>query len=333
MTHRSAGSRFSLWGWAIAGLVLLGLGVLPLAGSGYQIRFITLLFMWIGLSGCWNLMTGSTGYIDFGPVAYYGLGAYATALLMLKAGLPLIPAILLGGCLAALVAVPIAVPTLRLRGAYFAIATLAFAEAMKQIVLEWDHITGMRLTAGSHGLTLPIGYGNTVFYYLMGAASLCVMSVAWWLRGSKAGYGLRAIREAEDAAKASGVDALKLKTFAYGTSAFFLGIFGGISGSWLSYISADFVFDINITIQMVVMTLFGGIGTLFGPIVGATFLTIVSEILWARFIRTYLIILGVIIVILIVFMPEGIMGRFKRKREGSAKAVRGAPSTGIAVGR
>ncbi|MFQ5912321.1 MAG: branched-chain amino acid ABC transporter permease [Nitrospinota bacterium] len=311
------------WGWGLVLLLLAGLAFLPLLGTGYQIRFITLLFMWIGLAGCWNLMTGSTGYIDFGPVAYYGLGAYATAILMLKAGLHLIPAVLLGGCFSMLIAVPIAIPTLRLRGAYFAIATLALAEATKQIVLEWDKVTGIELTGGSHGLTLPLGSGNTLFYYLMGAASFCVMGVAYWLRRSKTGYGLRAIREAEDAARASGVDALKLKTFAYGISAFFLGLLGGITGNWLSYISPEDVFDINITIQMVVMALLGGLGTFLGPIVGATFLTIVSEILWARFVYTYLIIIGVIIVVLIIFMPQGIVGLFRRER-GDAKPVPGA---------
>lgn len=304
---------FARFGWWVVPLIFVFLAVLPLLGSGYHVRFMTLVFMWIGLSGCWNIMTGSTGYIDFGPVAYYGLGAYATAIVIVKAGVPLIPAILLGGCFSVLIAVPMAIPTLRLRGAYFAIATLALAEATKQIVLEWDKVTGLVLTGGSHGLTLPLGYGNTLFYYLMGAASLSVMSLTYWLRRSKIGYGLRAIREAEDAARASGVDALKLKTFAYGTSAFFLGILGGISGNWLSYISPEDVFDINITIQMVVMTLLGGIGTFLGPIFGATFLTIVSEILWARFVYTYLIIIGVIIVVLIVFMPQGIMGLFRRE--------------------
>ncbi len=305
----AAGEKFplrTLWLMALMGALALA----PFLLTGYRLRLLTTVFMWIGLAGSWNLITGYTGYIDFGPAAYYGIGAYTTGILMAKGGLPFFPSVLLGGLFASLVALPVGIPTLRLRGAYFAIATLAFAEAMKQLTLEWDGLTGLRLTGGSHGLILPLSQSYNLFYYAMLVIMFLVLLTTWWVERSKFGYGLKAIREREEAAMAMGVNALRLKLGAYLLSAFFLGLIGGTAAYWLTYINPNDVFTLMITIQMVVMVLLGGLGTLLGPVLGATFLTLVSEVLWAQFIYTYLIILGVIIVFIVIFMPRGIMSIF-----------------------
>ncbi len=125
---------------------------------------------------------------------------------------------------------------------------------------------------------------------------------------SKMGYGLRAIRESEDAAKLCGVDTLRIKVLSYAISAFFIGVSGGINAYWLTYITPNDVFSVHITIQMVINTLLGGMGTVLGPIIGASFLTLVAEPLWARFPYEYLIFLGVIILVVITLAPRGIVG-------------------------
>jgi branched-chain amino acid transport system permease protein len=294
--------------------IIIVLLIAPYSGiSGYMVRFLAIIFLWIGKTGCWNIVAGYTGYIDFGPVAYFGIGSYVTGLLMAKAHIPFLFSILLSGAISALIAFPIALPTLRLRGAYFGIATLAFAEAMKQIILEFDQTVGVRFFEGPHGITLPIGPGNVSFYYVGFAIMIAVIGITYWTEGSKFGYALRAIREAEQAAELSGVNTLREKTKAYVISAFFLGIIGGVEAYWLTYITPHMVFDVLITIQMVVMALLGGIGTLLGPAIGASFLTIIYELLHRDFPYTYAIIVGFIVVIVVLLMPRGIVGTLKAK--------------------
>lgn len=294
--------------------VIIVLLIAPYSGiSGYLVRLLAMIFLWIGKTGCWNIVAGYTGYIDFGPVAYFGIGSYVTALLMAKAHIPFLFSILVGGAISALIALPIALPTLRLRGAYFGIATLAFAEAMKQIILEFDKTVGVQFFEGSYGITLPIGPGNVYFYYVGFGIMIAVIGITYWTEGSKFGYALRAIREAEQAAELSGVNTSREKIKAYVISAFFLGIIGGVEAYWLTYITPHMVFDVLITIQMVVMALLGGIGTLLGPVIGATFLTIIYELLHRDFPYTYAIIVGFIIVIVVLLMPSGIVGTLKPK--------------------
>jgi branched-chain amino acid transport system permease protein len=295
--------------------------VLPWVGrvagvSEYAIRFLAIIFLWIGKAGCWNIVAGYTGYIDFGVVAYFGIGSYATALLMTKADLPFLLSMLMSGLISGMIALPIGMPTLRLKGVYFGIATLAFAEAMKQIVLEFDRTTGLAFFEGPHGITLPIGPGNEFFYYAGFVIMLVILGINAWIERSKFGYGLRAIRESELTAELSGVDTLKSKMKAYAISAFFLGVIGSLEAYWLTYITPHMVFDVLITIQMVVMALLGGMGTVLGPAVGAAFLTILYELLYKDFPYTYGIIVGVIIVIVVLLMPKGIVGTLGHRSKG-----------------
>jgi branched-chain amino acid transport system permease protein len=295
-------------------VLILTLLIVPNLGiSGYMIRLFAIIFLWIGKTGCWNIVAGYTGYIDFGAVGYFGIGSYVTALLMAKAHVPFLVSILISGILAGLFAIPIGLPTLRLKGAYFGIATLAFAEAMKQIILEFDKTVGINFFDGPHGITLPIGPRNEFFYYVGLTVMLAVIGITYWIERSKFGYGLKAIREAEHAAELSGVDTLRAKIEAYVISGFFLGMIGGIEAYWLTYITPHMVFDVLITIQMVVMALLGGIGTLLGPVVGAAFLTIIYELLHRDFPYTYPIIVGFIVVAVVLLMPKGIVGALNTK--------------------
>jgi branched-chain amino acid transport system permease protein len=295
--------------------IVIGLLIVPFAGvSGYVIRLFAMIFFWIGKTGCWNIISGYTGYIDFGAVGYYGIGSYVTAILMSKGHVPFLVSILISGIVSALIALPIGLPTLRLKGAYFGIATLAFAEAMKQIILEFDKTVGVNFFEGPHGITLPIGPQNEFFYSIGFVVMIAVIGITYWIRRSKFGYALRAIHEAEHAAELSGVDTLRAKVKAYMISAFFLGLIGGVEAYWLTYITPHMVFDVLITIQMVVMSLLGGIGTVSGPVVGASFLTIIYELLHRDFPYTYTIIVGFIVVVVVLLMPKGIVGTLQTKR-------------------
>ncbi len=293
---------------SIALAVLVVLVLLPLWIGAYPVRLATVIFMWSALAGSWNLLAGYAGAVDLGPVVYYGLGAFVTAAGMVKGGLPFLPSVSLAGVAAMAVAFAVGTPTLRLRGAYFAIGTLALAESAKQLALGWDRLTRIPLTGGSAGISLPLSAGYVLFYYVMLALMAAVTVAAVWLRGSKFGYGLRAVGENDRLAEASGVDIHGLKRRLYAGSAVVIALTGGTAGYWLSYVNAAEVFSASITFQMVVMTLLGGLGTPFGPVLGAAFLTLASEVLGTRFVYHYLIAIGVIIVVIPLFLPTGLVG-------------------------
>jgi len=309
MNHPHGRMRF----WIAFGAGSVALALVPfLTSSEYVLRIVTVVLFWVGMAGCWNMMSGYTGYIDFGPVVYFGLGSYATAIAMTKYGVPFFPAVVSAGVAAAAIAVPMGLTTLRLKGAYFAIATFAFAETMKQVALEFDRTFRVSFFEGSHGITLPIsGLDNTFFFYCFFAATFAVMLIHYGIEHSKFGYGLKAIHEAETAAEIAGVNTTGIKLRAYVTSAFFLGIFGGMEAYWITYITPADVFNVHKTVQMVIMTLLGGMGTFFGPLVGASFLTVLSEILGTAFVEYYLIMVGGIIIVIVLIMPKGIVGSIK----------------------
>ncbi|MFH1241249.1 MAG: branched-chain amino acid ABC transporter permease [Pseudomonadota bacterium] len=290
----------------LAGLVLAAmLAVLPFLGSGYHLSLLTVIFYWIGLAGCWNLMCGYTGYIDFGSAAYTGVGAYVAGILMVRLHLPLAVSILAAGVGAVLVALAVGWPTLRLRGAYFAIATFALAEALKQVAEEWAS-----LTEGGIGLTFTARLEELSYYWVYLALSGLIVILTWWIEHHKHGYGLKAIHEDEEAAAQVGVGTHILKLKTYGLAAFFIGILGSLEANRLGYFTPGDVFDVHITIKMVIMSLLGGMGTVIGPVFGASFLQIIEDILGAEFINYYLVIVGVIIVAVIMFMPNGVARAF-----------------------
>ena len=297
----------SLAEW-VALAVLAVLLLLPLGVGAYPVRLATVIFMWAALAGAWNLLAGYAGSVDLGPVVHYGVGGFATAAFMLKAGLPFVVSAALAGVVAMGVAYALGTPTLRLRGAYFAIGTLALAESAKQLALAWDRLIPFPLTGGSAGVSLPLASGYVLFYYVMLALMVAVTGAALWLQRSKFGYGLRAVGENDRLAEASGVNIHRLRRRLYVGSAFVIAVTGGTAGYWLSYINAMESFSAAVTFQMVVMTLLGGLGTPFGPVLGAAFLTLVSEYLGTRFVYYYLIVIGAIIVAISLFAPAGLSG-------------------------
>jgi branched-chain amino acid transport system permease protein len=309
-----------LWGptkrlqYTVAIGVFAVLAAVPFFGTGYIVRFLTFVFMWVILTQSLNMVTGYAGYLDFGHVVFFGIGAYVTGVLMVREGTPFILALFTGAAVATGTAVVVGLPTMRLRGAYFAIAMLVFAEAIKQIVLELKEVTG-----GGLGLSLPVYANYTFFYYVMYLVMTCSIAAVYWIEKSKIGYALKAIKGSEITAEVSGVDTLKYKIAAFSLSAFFAGLAGGIYAYWMTFIYPYHTFSVLMTVQMVIMLFLGGAGTVLGPILGSVILSVLSEILWAKFIYLYLIILGVMIVAIVLIFPEGVLGLIeKRLKRGKA---------------
>ncbi len=285
---------------------------LPWAVSGYWVRVISSIFMFAALAQSVNFMAGFTGYADFGNVVFFGIGAYTTTLLMTRLAVPFPLAFLAGGVVAAAAAAIVGVPLLRLRGHYFAIATLGVLEAVREIT------TNVSFFGGGMGITLPVFTDAPepffrMIYYAMLAALLAYTAIAWWLTRSRFGYALRTIKSDEEAAAVLGIPATRYKVTAWAMSAGCTGLVGGIYAYWLKYIEPPFVFDIMISVKAWIMMLLGGAGTLFGPIAGAFLLELLSVFIWGQFLRGHMLILGAAIVLVVLFMPAGFMELARRR--------------------
>ncbi|HKX03629.1 MAG TPA: branched-chain amino acid ABC transporter permease [Methylomirabilota bacterium] len=289
------------------GLLAVALALYPLEATGYGLRVGLQLFMWIALAQSWNLISGLTGYVSFGHVVFFGTGAY-TASLLVNAGMPWPLACLSGGGAGALLALIIGWPCLRLKGPYFAIAMLGLNEVMRVIVSYAEGLTG-----GGNGLSLPTLDASRSIYYAMGLVAAAVTAVTYAIVTSRFGLRLMTIREDEVAAEAMGIDTLRYKIYAFMLSAIGPGIVGGLSARDQGYIEPISVFPLIMTITMIVMALFGGKGTIWGPVLGAVVLFIFQEAVWARFVYLHQLLFGAIIVAVVLLMPRGILGVLQQK--------------------
>jgi len=293
---------------ALAALAFVALALYPLEGTGYGVRVMLQLFMWIALAQSWNLISGLTGYVSFGHVAFYGMGAYSTAIVIVRLGWPWLPAALLGGAMAMVLALVIGWPCLRLKGPYFAIAMLGLNEVLRVAASYFEGLTG-----GGLGLSLPTLHASVPIYYAMGLTAAGVTLLAYVILTSRFGLRLMTIREDEVAAEAMGIDTHRYKLYAFLLSAVAPGIVGGLSARDQGYIEPISVFPLLTTITMIVMVLFGGKGTIWGPVLGAVLLFTFQELVWARFIYLHQLLFGAIIVTVVLLMPRGILGVLQQK--------------------
>lgn len=294
--------------WVIGLLIMVGLAIMPFFVSGYTVTFTIQTFMWIALAGSWNLISGFTGYVSFGHVAFFGTGAYTAAILIAKAGWHWLPAALAGSVTATGLALVIGYPCFRLKGPYFAIAMLGLSEVVRALVSYFENLTG-----GGYGISMPPILSIEPVYYAMGSAALAVVLVTWWIITSRFGLRLLSIREDELAAETMGINTVLLKLYAFLLSAAFAGIVGGFYAWYLSHIEPIGTFRLLTTITMIIMCLFGGKGTVLGPVLGATVLSIFQEMVWARFLFIHQAIFGALIVGVVLLMPRGIMGVLQQR--------------------
>jgi branched-chain amino acid transport system permease protein len=263
----------------------------------------TQLFMLITLASDWNLTGGFTGYIDFGHAVFFGIGAYGTGIMMNKLGVPFGAALLVGAVAAVIFALLIGLPTLRLKGPYFSIAMLGVFVAMREIVRVSRPLTG-----GGQGLTLPPYLNRPLFYYATLLLAIFVVSLIWWIRRSEFGATLIAIREDEVGAEMRGINTTLHKITAFWIAAFFSGIVGGMWAYQNTFIDPDVVFFPSRTVELVMMVMLGGLGTVAGPVVGATVIYWMRDIVWANFEQYHLIVEGLLLILIVLYMPGGIVG-------------------------
>lgn len=305
--------------WLILLVLALAASALPLAGDNYLMRLGTIVAMYAVLAQSWNFIGGLAGYPSFATAAFFGLGAYTSAVLLAH-GAPTGLAWGAAGLMATLFAAIIGGAILHLRGHYFAIASLAVGEVMREIVNTTPDLTG-----GGMGMNLPvpklsIAASAQLFYFAMLGLAALTTAVAIIVQRSKLGFGLRCIQQNEDAANILGVNAYGYKTAAFCLSAVFSGIAGAIYASWVHYIEPPDVFDVLLAVKPLVMVLLGGLGTVFGPIIGAVLLITFEEVVWRSFLTIHAAMLGLIIVLLVLFMPNGLLalvrGWLERRRKG-----------------
>lgn len=295
--------NLSLAGIGVVAVVVFALQpVLPGASVVFWFNLMKAIVLALSL----NLITGYTGYVDFGHVVFYGLGTYVAgiAIGILGIAVPVPLWVFVGPLLVALIAVGVGLPALRLRGAYFAIAMLSFNAATRLIVLNLPR----EFAGGAFGIPTPEIYDPRTAYWGMVGLLVAIVLVTVWLGNSRFGVGLKAIRDDEVAAGVMGVRTTRYKLAAFAASAYFAGAAGSIDFWFVAFTSNELVFSNVLTVEMVAGVFLGGAGTVVGPILGASVLYVVRDFLWARFPLLYLPMFGVVIIAVVLWMPRGVIG-------------------------
>lgn len=303
--------------WLLAAVIalVLALFMLPLLqdalpGLATDSRLFTMtqMFMAITIASSWNLTGGFTGYVDFGHVVFFGVGGYGTGIMMNKLDWPFVPALLVGAVAAAVFAVAVGSATLRLRGPYFSIAMLGTFVAVREIVRVWKPLTG-----GGPGLSLPVILNRPLFYYVMLSFLIVFLGVVWWLRRTQFGASLVAIREDEIGAEMRGINTTVAKLSIFAISAFVTGIVGGLWAYQNTFLSPGIVFVEGRTVDAVMMSMLGGLGTVAGPVIGGALIFWLRDVVWANFLDYHLIVQGALLILVVLYVPEGIVGRLSRR--------------------
>lgn len=281
--------------------VLVVLALVPLHASGYLRSLLYITLLYVALAYAWNIISGYAGYLSFGQVTFFGTGTYVTAITVLHSRLPWEAGALAGGLLCALLAVPLGYLMLRLRGPFFALGMLGLAQTF-QVIANASNVSG-----GGAGLFLPPGAHALDVYYWTLAIAAATFAATWLISRSAFGLRLQAVREDEQVAGTLGVHVTTVKVWAFVISAAVPGLLGGGYAWYLTYVEPTSAFATRIDLQAVAMTILGGIGTVWGPLVGGVLMSQVSETLAAQFPQLYLMIFGGIIVALLVLLPRGIV--------------------------
>ena len=294
-------SHYALFGF------LACVAALPLFGEAYALRLGTMACMYAVFALSWNIVGGFAGYPSFSTAAFFGLGAYTTGILMNK-GVPLLVSVGVSLVFCLLLAALFGAVLLRLRGHYFAIASLSLVEVFRELVNNATDLTG-----GGMGLNIPLVSGSSVmsdatfFFYAMWGLLLITAITVTIVATSKLGFGLNCVRQNETAATMVGLNATLYKAIAFGLSACFVGAAGGLYAAWVHYIDPSDVFDILYSVKPIVMALMGGLGSPLGVVFGAFLYLGLEEVVWRNYIQIHSGVLGVLIILLLLFLPHGLV--------------------------
>lgn len=297
--------------WALAGLALAALSSLPWVANDYIVGVGLTLLMWVALTQSWCVLSQLTGYVSLGLVVFYGLGAYLVVVSWQV--LPLWLALPAAGLLAALFAFLVGLPVMRVRGPYFVILTFGLAELVKYSIVTGEAAAGIasRILFGAPELW--------VIYLLMLALAVAAVALLAWVSGSRFGHGLRSLRENEEAAETLGVPVARFKLIAFVLSALIPGMVGGVMALRSTYFVVGQVFDPMISVTVIAMALLGGGDNPRGPLLGVLFLALLSELLWAQAPLIYMLILGLILVVFVLLVPNGLWGLWGQWKQGGTR--------------
>ena len=289
-------------------------GCLPLLDSSYAMRIGTFACMYAIMSVSWTVIGGFTGYPSFATAAFFGFGAYCGGMLI-NNGWPWFAAAGAAGAVAFVAALVLGIVLLRLRGHYFAIASLAVAEVLREVTNSATELTG-----GGMGLNIPVSVtgSNSVmdeasfFFWAMWALLLLTFIAVRMIQESKLGFGLICIKQNESAADMIGVNATIYKSLAFAFSGVFVAMAGALYAAWVHYIEPPDVFDILFAVKPIVMALLGGLGSPAGAVLGAFVFLGIEEMVWRNYLQIHSGVLGLLVVVLLLFLPNGMMSITKR---------------------
>jgi len=314
--------RFGLGGVVLALLAVLALIFPAVFTLPYHRDLAIKILLYATLAQAWNILAGYCGQVSLGHAVFFGIGAYTSSVLQMQFGVNPWIGLVVGAALAVAFSQAIGYPCFRLRGHYFAIATIAIGEIIHTLAINWEFIGGAR------GLTLPIRkdsllafqfHGTKFIYYYIALALMVVCFLgAWHIQRSRIGYYLRAIREDSDAAQSVGIPVTRYKLIAMAVSAAFVSVGGSFYAQYVLYLDPDSVFPLSLSILVCVLTVVGGVGTLWGPLVGTALMFPLSEFTRIQFGGTGsgvdLLIYGALLTIVAVFQPTGLVGLVTRWR-------------------
>jgi branched-chain amino acid transport system permease protein len=310
--------------WGLIILVLCFL--LPAAiKSAFYLDMLVKVVFWAMVAGAWNISCGYGGALSLGHTAFFGIGAYVSTILFLQFGLTPWIGMLAGGFLAIFFALALGYLSFRLHGPFFVLSTVAFAEVLRIIAIHWRSVT-----RGSEGLSIPFkpNWGTFILHnrlqyaYVALCLLLLVFLISYWIERSRFGYQLMAMRGDEDAAESLGINTLQLKIIASSISAFLTALGGTFYAQYIMYIEPHNVLGLDFSVQVALISIIGGMGTAFGPILGSLFITPLSQLLrgWfgGGYVGLHFIIYGMILIIVVMFIPEGIFTAIWGRKERSS---------------
>jgi len=314
---------------ALGAAVLAALVAFPVVFTHpFPIHVLIIVFLYALMGVAWNVMGGYAGMLSFGQAAFFGIGGYTSSFLFVTYGLNPWAGMMAGGVLAALTAAAIGYPCSNLRGHYFAIASIAFAEIVR------IHFNNWKLIGAAEGLTIPtqpaslavfqFGSSKAPYYYIALAFLLLALAICWWMSRSRMGYYFRAIKESHELAMVLGVSFVRYRLVAIMLSAFITAVAGTFYAQYVLYLDPESVLILPISVQVVLVAMLGGAGAVMGPVIGAAILIPLSEItrvkLGHRGTGIDLMIYGALITLISIYQPKGVWGLL------SGLATRRAPA-------
>jgi branched-chain amino acid transport system permease protein len=304
--------RFPKGSYFLGFLILLAL-LVALVQNAFVLHLLIMVFTSAALGLAWNIIGGYGGQLSLGHAAFYGIGAYTSTLLFLHLGVTPWLGMIAGGLLAVIASLVLGIPCFRLRGTYFTLATIAFAEVLRILVVYFKEFTG-----GSIGIVLKFNAGflnlmfknREPFAYIALGFMVLTYYLSVWIENSRLGYYLTALKENEDGARALGINTYRCKLVALMISAFLTALIGSFFAQYLTFIEPESEFSLGLSIALTLSVMIGGIGTALGPVIGAFIITPLQELLRVYISGEYQglqnIIYGIVLVVVVICIPQGV---------------------------